>query len=91
MFTDGQRTVSIPGGDPLMTRIVGTGCALSAVVLPVVHYLAAALDNVASACCWMKLAGTGCGQSVVRGLAVLSRPFLMRCINWMLEGTDEKH
>ncbi|ECA5588935.1 hydroxyethylthiazole kinase, partial [Salmonella enterica subsp. enterica serovar Kentucky] len=30
--TNGQRTLSIPGGDPLMTRIVGTGCALSAVV-----------------------------------------------------------
>ncbi|WP_394327167.1 hydroxyethylthiazole kinase [Enterobacter cloacae] len=30
--TDGQRTRTVAGGDPLMTRVVGTGCALSAVV-----------------------------------------------------------
>lgn len=50
--TNGQRTLSIPGGDPLMTRIVGTGCALPG----------AALDNVASACCWMKLAGQAAAE-----------------------------
>lgn len=51
--TNGQRTLSIPGGDPLMTRIVGTGCALSAVVAASCALPGAALDNVASACCWM--------------------------------------
>lgn len=30
--TDGHRAVGIHGGDPLMTKVVGTGCALSAVV-----------------------------------------------------------
>ncbi|EHC86105.1 Hydroxyethylthiazole kinase [Salmonella enterica subsp. enterica serovar Rubislaw str. A4-653] len=55
--TNGQRTLSIPGGDPLMTRIVGTGCALSAIVAASCALPGAALDNVASACCWMKLAG----------------------------------
>ena len=30
--TDGQRTRTVVGGDPMMTRVVGTGCALSAVV-----------------------------------------------------------
>ena len=30
--TDGERVVAVPGGDVLMTRVVGTGCALSAVV-----------------------------------------------------------
>lgn len=30
--TDGQRIRMVTGGDPLMTRVVGTGCALSAVV-----------------------------------------------------------
>jgi hydroxyethylthiazole kinase len=30
--TDGQRTRAVTGGDRLMTRVVGTGCALSAVV-----------------------------------------------------------
>ncbi len=31
-ITDGESTWSIPFGDKLMTRVVGTGCALSAVV-----------------------------------------------------------
>ncbi len=30
--TDGHRIIGIHGGDPLMTKVVGTGCALSAVV-----------------------------------------------------------
>ncbi len=30
--TDGHRIVGIHGGNPLMTKVVGTGCALSAVV-----------------------------------------------------------
>ncbi|EDC2987222.1 hydroxyethylthiazole kinase [Salmonella enterica] len=70
--TNGQRTLSIPGGDPLMTRIVGTGCALSAVVAASCALSAvvaascalpgAALDNVASACCWMKLAGQAAAE-----------------------------
>ncbi|POT59642.1 hydroxyethylthiazole kinase [Citrobacter amalonaticus] len=55
--TDGQRTVSIAGGDPLMTRVVGTGCALSAVVAASCAIPGNTLDNVASACSWMKQAG----------------------------------
>lgn len=30
--TDGKRMLAVSGGSPLMTRVVGTGCALSAVV-----------------------------------------------------------
>jgi hydroxyethylthiazole kinase-like sugar kinase family protein len=30
-ITDGQRTRTVTGGDPPMTRVVGTGCALSVV------------------------------------------------------------
>ncbi|EHC86147.1 Hydroxyethylthiazole kinase, partial [Salmonella enterica subsp. enterica serovar Senftenberg str. A4-543] len=60
--TNGQRTLSIPGGDLLMTRIVGTGCALSAVVAASCALPGAALDNVASACCWMKLAGQAAAE-----------------------------
>ncbi|CEB52242.1 TPA: hypothetical protein G7161_003489 [Salmonella enterica subsp. enterica serovar Typhi] len=60
--TNSQRTLSIPGGDPLMTRIVGTGCALSAVVAASCALPGAALDNVASACCWMKLAGQAAAE-----------------------------
>ncbi|MDA8519035.1 hydroxyethylthiazole kinase [Citrobacter sp. Igbk 16] len=55
--TDGQRTVGIHGGDPLMTRVVGTGCALSAVVAASCALRGDRLDNVASACSWMKQAG----------------------------------
>lgn len=55
--TDGQRTVGVHGGDPLMTRVVGTGCALSAVVAASCALPGDRLDNVASACSWMKQAG----------------------------------
>ena len=55
--TDGQRTVGVDGGDPLMTRVVGTGCALSAVVAASCALCGDRLDNVASACSWMKQAG----------------------------------
>ncbi|HGY3714925.1 hydroxyethylthiazole kinase [Citrobacter sp. Res13-Sevr-PEB04-36] len=55
--TDGQRTVSVNGGDPLMTRVVGTGCALSAVVAASTALQGDRLSNVASACSWMKQAG----------------------------------
>ncbi|MEO5522453.1 hydroxyethylthiazole kinase [Citrobacter youngae] len=55
--TDGQRTVCVSGGDPLMTRVVGTGCALSAVVAASCALEGERLNNVASACSWMKQAG----------------------------------
>ena len=57
-ITDGQRTRTVAGGDPLMTRVVGTGCALSAVVTACCSLPGDRLDNVAAACGWMKLAGT---------------------------------
>ena len=57
-ITDGQRTRTVAGGDPLMTRVVGTGCALSAVVAACCSLPGDRLDNVAAACGWMKLAGT---------------------------------
>ncbi|MDY1036205.1 hydroxyethylthiazole kinase [Enterobacteriaceae bacterium RIT714] len=56
--TDGQRTKTVSGGDPLMTRVVGTGCALSAVVAASCSLPGDRLDNVAAACGWMKRAGT---------------------------------
>lgn len=55
--TDAQRTVCVNGGDILMTRVVGTGCALSAVVAASCALPGDRLDNVASACSWMKQAG----------------------------------
>ncbi|WP_259282026.1 hydroxyethylthiazole kinase, partial [Escherichia coli] len=55
--TDGHRAVGIPGGGPLMTKVVGTGCALSAVVAACCALPGDTLENVASACHWMKQAG----------------------------------
>ncbi|WP_433691213.1 hydroxyethylthiazole kinase [Kosakonia cowanii] len=57
-ITDGRETLSVSGGDPLMTRVVGTGCALSAVVAACCALPGERLLNVASACRIMKLAGS---------------------------------
>ncbi len=57
-ITDGQRTRTVTGGDPLMTRVVGTGCALSAVVAASCSLPGDRLDNAAAACKWMKRAGS---------------------------------
>lgn len=55
--TDGSQTLTISGGSPLMTRVVGTGCALSAVVAAFCSLPGERLNNVASACRVMALAG----------------------------------
>ena len=55
--TDGERTLAVRGGDPLMTRVVGTGCALSAVVAACCTLPGDRLENVAGACWIMKRAG----------------------------------
>ncbi|MRT42139.1 hydroxyethylthiazole kinase [Enterobacteriaceae bacterium RIT702] len=56
-ITDGAQTFSIPGGSPLMTRVVGTGCALSAVVAAFISLPGDRLQHVAAACRVMSLAG----------------------------------
>lgn len=56
-LTDGQRTLAVHGGDPLMTRVVGTGCALSAVVAASCALPGERLENIAGACALMKFAG----------------------------------
>lgn len=55
--TDGERSRAVAGGHPMMTRIVGTGCALSAVVAAFVALPGDRLDNVAAACRVMSCAG----------------------------------
>lgn len=55
--TDGARTIAVAGGSPLMTRVVGTGCALSAVVAAACALPGDRLQNVAGACGLMKRAG----------------------------------
>lgn len=55
--TDGRRTVMVTGGSSLMTKVVGTGCALSAVVAASCSLPGDRLDNVAAACGLMKRVG----------------------------------
>lgn len=57
-ITDGQRTLMVTGGDPLMTRVVGTGCALSAVVAACCALPGDRLYNVAAGCAFMAQAGS---------------------------------
>lgn len=64
-ITDGKQTLSTPWGHPLMTKVVGTGCALSAVVAAFVAGTTDAaqrLTAVAAACAVMGL----CGEQAVK-------------------------
>ena len=56
-ITDGEQDWAVTGGDKLMTRVVGTGCALSAVVAAFCSLDGDRLDHVASACLIMSFAG----------------------------------
>ncbi|MDR0806535.1 MAG: hydroxyethylthiazole kinase [Enterobacteriaceae bacterium] len=57
-ITDGQISYALPFGDALMTRVVGTGCALSAVVAAFVSLKQGnALEQVATACLVMAYCG----------------------------------
>ncbi|EMA8639195.1 hydroxyethylthiazole kinase [Cronobacter malonaticus] len=56
-ITDGERTVAVDGGTGMLTRVVGTGCALSAVVAACCALPGDRLENVATACWLMKRAG----------------------------------
>lgn len=57
-ITDGFRTLRVTGGDVLMTRVVGTGCALSAVVAACCVLPGDRLYNVAAGCAFMAQAGS---------------------------------
>jgi len=57
-ITDGSRTWATPWGHPLMTRVVGTGCALSALVAA---FTAGAPDRLAAVAAACAVAGL-CGQ-----------------------------
>jgi len=57
-ITDGLRTLMVTGGDPLMTRVVGTGCALSAVVAACCALPGDRLYNVAAGCSFVAQAGS---------------------------------
>ena len=55
--TDGNHCWALPWGDALMTRVVGTGCALSAVVAGFCAGADNRLNATAAACAVMALAG----------------------------------
>ncbi|WP_392336379.1 hydroxyethylthiazole kinase, partial [Pantoea stewartii] len=82
--TDGMRTLSIVGGSPLMTRVVGTGCALSAVVAAFASLPGDRLVNIASACRVMALAGEKAAQAST-GPGSFAPAFLDAL--WTLEAT----
>lgn len=56
-LTDGERAISVHGGHPIMTRVVGSGCALSAVMAACCALPGSVLTNAAAACAWMARAG----------------------------------
>ena len=60
--TDGARTLTVTGGSVLMTKLVGTGCALSAVVAACCALPGDRLDNIAGGCSMMKQAGAYAAQ-----------------------------
>lgn len=62
-ITDGNRTIAVTGGHSMMTRVVGTGCGLSAVVTASCALLGDRLHNIASACALMKQAGESATQN----------------------------
>lgn len=55
--SDGENEWAVPGGHVLMTRVVGTGCALSAVVAAFASLPGDRLSNVATACRVVSCAG----------------------------------
>lgn len=56
-ITDGRKTWATPWGHPVMTRVVGTGCALSAMVAAFTAKAPNRLDAVAAACAVAGLCG----------------------------------
>ncbi len=56
-ITDGERILEVPGGDIMMTRVVGTGCALSALTAACCALPGERLENVAAGCRIMTRAG----------------------------------
>ena len=52
-ITDGEQTWAVPWGHAMMTRVVGTGCALSAVVAAFLADAPNRLNAVAAACAVM--------------------------------------
>ncbi|KMK08978.1 hydroxyethylthiazole kinase [Pluralibacter gergoviae] len=74
-ITDGQRTLAAAGGSPLMTKVVGTGCSLSALVAGACALPGDRLLNVAATCGLVKYAG-GAAAAGSRGPGSFVAAFL---------------
>lgn len=55
--TDGETVYAIRGGSPMLARVTGTGCALSAITAATVLSKRNVIDGAAAACLFMKNAG----------------------------------
>ena len=77
IITDGVREWSVSGGCPLMTRVVGTGCSLSALVAAFVGAAAPGprAEAVAAACCMAKAAAAE-AAGYARGTGGLKSAYL---------------
>lgn len=73
--TDGAQTWAVRGGHPIMTRVVGTGCALSAVVAAFCAKGGEPLLQVATACRVMAQAGE-CAAAQTAGPGSFTPAFL---------------
>lgn len=74
-ITDGSATWATPWGHPIMTRVVGTGCALSALVAAFVAHAPNRLNAVAAACAVAGLCG-GQAADTSRGPGSFKADFL---------------
>ena len=74
-ITDGATTWAAPWGHPLMTRVVGTGCALSALVAAFTASAPNRLNAVAAACAMAGLCGERAAASC-RGPGSFKADFL---------------
>ena len=62
-ITDGTTTWATPWGHPVMTRVVGTGCALSALVAAFTAHAPNRLNAVAAACAVAGICGARAAKS----------------------------
>lgn len=79
--TDGKRSETVAGGSKLMTRLVGTGCALSAVVAASCALPGERFNHVLATCRMMKQAGAFAAASY-RGLGSFSLDFIDALSYW---------
>ncbi|QIQ20613.1 hydroxyethylthiazole kinase [Zophobihabitans entericus] len=70
--TDGKTTYAIHAGDEMLTRVTGTGCALSAMVAAFIGSNEDSLSAAAAACLSMSLAGERANKTQGLGTFIFS-------------------